>query len=159
MLITWEIQGYYWLQYFFCYSLSLIFLTHHPNTLWIHEIHVLKNKGMISFHQHSIIDHQWSATIRKTASMTKGVVTGICRSGDCLYAAAHKENKLIFSLSYNWTFNNYSLCFGSMEGCDLWVFCWTQYVFENTYYVILFSVEVVTKHKAKTLASIPKYNF
>ena len=70
--------------------------------------------------------------------MTKGMLTGMCKAEDCLYATAHKETKLLFSL--NWTLN-YSLCFGSMAGYDL------------------FSVEVVTKHKAKTLAYIPKYNF
>ena len=35
----------------------------------------------------------------------------------------------------------------------------TQYVSENIMASFFFSVEVVTKHKAKTLAYIPKYNF
>lgn len=43
----------------------------YPNTLWVHEIHVLKNKGMITFHQHSIIAHQWPLTIKKLAGMRK----------------------------------------------------------------------------------------
>lgn len=125
--ITWETQGYYWLHYFFCYSLSLTFLTHHPNSLWIHEIHhVLKNKGMITFLQHSIIAHQWPPPTKKLAGMTKGVLTGMCKAEDCLYVTAHKETKLLFSL--NWTLN-YSLCFGSAAGCDLWVFCLTREVF------------------------------
>lgn len=55
----------------------------------------------------------WSPPIKETASMTKCMVTGICKTGDCLYATAHKETKLLFSL--NWTLN-YSLCFGSLAG-------------------------------------------
>lgn len=58
----------------------------------------------------------WSPTIKETASMTKCMATGICKTGDCLYATAHKETKLLFSL--NWTLN-YSLCFGSVAGYDL----------------------------------------
>lgn len=34
----WKIQAYYRLRCFFCYPLSMTFLTHHPNTLWIHEL-------------------------------------------------------------------------------------------------------------------------
>ena len=39
-LMTWEIQGYYWLGCFFFYPLPI--LIHHPNTSWSHEIHELK---------------------------------------------------------------------------------------------------------------------
>lgn len=36
---AWEIQGYHWLRCFFqCYPLYLKFLTHHPNTSWIHQL-------------------------------------------------------------------------------------------------------------------------
>ena len=32
LFITWEVQGYHCLRSFLCYSVSVIFLTHNPNT-------------------------------------------------------------------------------------------------------------------------------